>query len=145
MPTVDKIPPMHLCNAFTLRRAARVVTQVYERHLSQAGVTSAQFSILTALKFTPGMTMTALAQTMGMERTTLVRALKPLQRDGLVLTQAKSAGSRQLQLSLSADGYRKFDEGLRHWRNAQQAFEAHVGEKRAKALREELLEVADMT
>jgi dihydroxy-acid dehydratase len=34
------------CNCFALRQAARHVTQIYERHLGQVGLTAAQFTIL---------------------------------------------------------------------------------------------------
>ena len=72
------------CNCFAIRQAARFVSQLYERHVSQAGVTAAQFTLLAAIHRRPGVTMVELADAMVMERTTLVRALKPLQRDGLV-------------------------------------------------------------
>src|SRR5471032_1857726 len=69
------------CNCFAIRQAARFVSQLYERHVSQAGVTAAQFTLLAAIHRRPGVTMAELADAMVMERTTLVRALKPLQHD----------------------------------------------------------------
>jgi DNA-binding MarR family transcriptional regulator len=136
--------PMHHCNAFAVRRAARIVTQFYERHMSLAGVTSAQFSIVSALRHEPGMTTSALAEALGMERTTLVRALKPLQRDGLVVFTAQATQSRSLSLALSAKGGRKYDQALPHWLAAQREFEARVGKERAKTLREEWLDIGEL-
>ena len=73
------------CNCFALRQASRFVTQLYERHLSPAGLTAAQFTILSRLSRAPGATAAELADDLVMDRTTVVRALKPLQRDALVV------------------------------------------------------------
>src|SRR3954447_4935417 len=66
------------CNCFALRQAARRVTQIYERHLGAVGLTAAQFTILAKLARKPRLPMADLADAMVMERTTLVRAMKPL-------------------------------------------------------------------
>ena len=92
------------CNCFAIRQAARFVSQLYERHVSQAGVTAAQFTLLAAIHRRPGVTMAELADAMVMERTTLVRALKPLQRDGLVTAAQQDASTRAVALSLSDAG-----------------------------------------
>ncbi len=142
---MDAKLPMHHCNAFTLRRAARAITQLYERHIAQSGLTSSQFSIISAVRNDPGMSMVALAEIMGMDRTTLVRALKPLQRDGLVAAAATLKGSRQLALTLSTEGMARYDGALPYWLAAQREFEARVGTDRARKLREELLEIGSLS
>jgi hypothetical protein len=82
------------CNCFAIRQAARFVSQLYERHVSQAGVTAAQFTLLAAISKNPGVTMAELADAMVMDRTTLLRALKPMQRDALVSSAPQDASSR---------------------------------------------------
>ncbi len=126
------------CNCFALRQAARYVTQIYERHLAQVGMTAAQFTIMAKLARKPDSTMLELADAMVMDRTTLVRALKPLQRDGYVLAQPSKQDSRTLVLSLSDSGEQIFDQAVIAWRNAQDEFEKKFGRARAKALRAEL-------
>ncbi|MGA7817148.1 MarR family winged helix-turn-helix transcriptional regulator, partial [Caballeronia sp.] len=59
-------------DCFAIRQAARHISQLYERHLSEVGITPTQFSIVSALDTTPDMTMAELAEAMVMERTTLV-------------------------------------------------------------------------
>jgi DNA-binding MarR family transcriptional regulator len=134
------VSSLDLCNCFTVRQAARRITRLYEKHLAPAQLTSAQFSILAALGEQPQMTMSSLAAVMGMDRTTLLRAIKPLQRDQLLLSQRGSEDPRQLLLSLSAAGRRKLEAAMRLWEGAQAEFEAQVGPARAARMRRDLLQ-----
>jgi DNA-binding MarR family transcriptional regulator len=126
------------CNCFALRQAARFVTQLYERHLSPAGVTAAQFTILSRLANRPDATAAELSDDLVMDRTTLVRALKPLQRDALVLTATSAHDTRVLVYRLSASGMRRFEKAYALWQAAQSEFEQFLKRDRAKALRAEL-------
>jgi DNA-binding MarR family transcriptional regulator len=126
------------CNCFALRQAARFVTQLYERHLDPIGITPAQFSILIKLARRPNLTMVELSESMVMDRTTLVRALKPLQRLGLLKTDAAEHDSRARIFSLSEQGEQTLEQAVVAWRVAQKEFESKFGESRAKALRGEL-------
>jgi DNA-binding MarR family transcriptional regulator len=127
------------CNCFALRQAARFVTQLYERHLSQAGVTAAQFTILSRLARHPDATAAELSNDLVMDRTTLVRALKPLQRDALVLAAASDYDTRVLVYRLSASGQRRYEKAYALWQQAQTEFEQqYLKRDRAKALRAEL-------
>ncbi|MBB5411483.1 MULTISPECIES: MarR family winged helix-turn-helix transcriptional regulator [Paraburkholderia] len=129
------------CNCFALRQAARHVTQMYERHLGSVGLTAAQFTILAKLARTPNLPMAELADAMVMERTTLVRAMKPLQRDGLVLAEAADHDNRTLLFSLTEKGETTFDQASVAWRAAQDEFEKKFGRARAKTLRTELFSI----
>jgi DNA-binding MarR family transcriptional regulator len=126
------------CNCFALRQAARFVTQLYERHLSQVGVTAAQFTILSRLSNRPDASAAELADDLVMDRTTLVRALKPLQRDALVVAKASEQDTRMLVYRLSANGQRRYERAHALWQDAQAEFEQHLKRDRAKALRAEL-------
>jgi DNA-binding MarR family transcriptional regulator len=129
------------CNCFALRQAARHVTQIYERHLGAVGLTAAQFTILAKLARTPNLAIMDLADAMVMERTTLVRAMKPLQRDGLVVSEAAEHDGRTFLFSLTEQGEKTFDEAALAWRAAQEEFEQKFGHARAKALRAELFNI----
>ena len=126
------------CNCFALRQASRFVTQLYERHLSPVGLTAAQFTILSRLARAPGATAAELADELVMDRTTVVRALKPLQRDALVVAAAAPQDTRMLTFCLSAAGQRRFEKAHALWLDAQAEFEQHLKHDRAKALRAEL-------
>ncbi|WP_179401318.1 MarR family winged helix-turn-helix transcriptional regulator [Burkholderia guangdongensis] len=126
------------CNCFALRQAARFATQIYERHLSAVGVTPAQFSILARLSRQRDVLMSDLADAMVMDRTTLLRALKPLQRDGLVEAAPSESDARAHSLNLTKEGQRIFGKAKIAWKAAQDEFESTFGRTRSKALRGEL-------
>lgn len=136
---------LELCNCFAVRQAARYLTKLYERHLSGAQLTSAQFTILAALEEAGELTMTELAKLMVMDRTTLVRAMKPLQQEALIVSQPSVADTRRLIFSLSAAGVKRLKKGFALWSNAQQEFEAEIGPGEAARLRRELLDLAKPT
>lgn len=121
------------------------MTRLYEHHLAAAQLTSAQFSILGALGESGSMTMTDLAEALVMDRTTLLRAMKPLQREDLLKSTSSSTDPRQLVFSLSPAGLRKLKQALPLWNKAQEEFEAEMGAKEAARLRRSLLALARST
>lgn len=131
------------CNCFAVRQAARQVTRLYESHLAGAGLTSAQFSILGALGEGGPMTMADLASALVMDRTTLLRAMKPLQREDLLKSSSSAADPRQLVFALSSAGERRLKEALPLWAKAQEEFEADIGPREAARLRHSLLTLAN--
>jgi DNA-binding MarR family transcriptional regulator len=88
------------------------------------------------------MTMMELAGALVMDRTTLLRAMKPLQREDLLKSSAGTADPRQLVFSLSATGQRRLEEALPLWSKAQEEFEAEIGPREAARLRRSLLTLA---
>ncbi|MBO0755461.1 MAG: winged helix-turn-helix transcriptional regulator [Bradyrhizobiaceae bacterium] len=133
---------LSLCNCFAVRQAARQVTKIYERHLAGAQLTSAQYSILAALGEAGRMTMVELARVLVMDRTTLLRAMKPLQREDLLKNASSDADPRQLVFSLSSTGKRKLKQALPLWTKAQEEFESGMGAREAARLRGALLALA---
>jgi DNA-binding MarR family transcriptional regulator len=103
-------------------------------------MSSSQFSVMSLIEANPGIRIVDLAKTMVMERTTLVRALKPLQIAGWVV--GENAGARgAAELSLSVVGNEKFSNALPYWEAAQREYEGQVGEDRATLLRNTALDI----
>jgi DNA-binding MarR family transcriptional regulator len=142
---MNPTPALTSCNCFAVRQAARHVTRLYERHLADAELTSAQFSILGALHEGGPMTMADLASVLVMDRTTLLRAMKPLQREDFLNNTSSPADPRQLVFALSPAGERKLKQALPLWNKAQEEFEAAVGPREAARLRRSLLALAKST
>jgi DNA-binding MarR family transcriptional regulator len=115
---------------------------MYEKHLSEAGLTSAQFSILGYLSQDEEVTMQRLATALVMDRTTLLRAMQPLQRDDLIRSRQGSADPRQLVFSLTPAGERKLNKAVPLWQKAQEEFETEIGSRHAAQIRRALLELA---
>ncbi len=133
------------CNCFAVRQAARHITKLYERHLADAHLTSAQFSILVALHEGGRMTMADLARVLVMDRTTLLRAMKPLQREDLLKSSSSDEDPRQLVFALSPPGERRHKQALPLWAKAQEELEAEVGPREAGQLRRSLLALVKST
>jgi DNA-binding MarR family transcriptional regulator len=121
------------CYCLASRRGARFLTRLYEHRLAPSGLTSSQFSILSLLDYQPGMTVVGLANRMEMERTTLVRTLKPMKEAGLVAEGAEKQG-RAVTLHMTKAGARKLAEGRPYWEAAQREFEDKVGPNDASQL-----------
>ncbi len=127
------------CHCFAARQLARHVSKIYERHLAPVGLSSTQMTLLSFLRDLPDTTIKDLAARMVMDRTTLLRAAKPLQRDGLILGAPKAGLPRQIAFSLTPLGVSKLDQALPLWLAAQQEHEARVGPEVAARLRREFL------
>lgn len=130
-----------LCHCLAARRHARQLTRLYDRHLAAADLTISQFSLLAIVEERPNILIAELAEAMVMERTTLVRAIKPLQNDGYLLSEVQGPRST-IQLSLSEQGYAKIREAEVFWKEAQSEWERQVGAEQASAIRHALLEQA---
>jgi DNA-binding MarR family transcriptional regulator len=107
------------CAAGTLRRATRSVTRLYDAHLSRAGLTTTQFSILRTLQRNGGsMPLADLSADLVFERTSLYRVLAPLRRAGLV-TVGPAADRRAKDVALTRRAHRRIASAMPHWISAQ--------------------------
>ncbi len=121
------------CVCFNLRRAARVMTQFFNAEMRRQGVRSTQATVLSALQSTGVATMADLSEILGMERTTLLRNLRPLQRDGLVAIEGGGHGG-PVELSLTTKGRKQLEKLTPVWESAQHAAVKVLGEERWTAL-----------
>lgn len=74
------------CLVLNTRMAARAITRRADRKLRPFGVTAAQFTILTSLQSRPGLSVTEMAESIAMDRTTLSRNLDLLETKGVVVS-----------------------------------------------------------
>ena len=81
--------------------------------------------------------MAELSDWLGMDRTTLVRNLRPLQRDGLVEADGGGRGNR-VELAITAKGRRQIEKITPAWKAAQCAVVKTLGEKRWSAILSDL-------
>ncbi len=129
-----------LCYALAARKTARHLSRLYDSHLTPTGLSVSQFSILAVLETDRRLKITELAEKLIMERTSLVRALKPLQSSGWVVAR-RPGGRRSFDVMLSPLGLEKVAEAMPLWKSAQAAFEVEVGRDRAIRLRDETREL----
>jgi DNA-binding MarR family transcriptional regulator len=136
----DPPPQAVLCHCTALRRGARQVTQFYDRHLAPSGLRTSQYAMLVGLRRLGPISINAFADAMALDRTTMGRALKPLERDGL-LAIGPGPNGRTRALRLTEAGSRRIDEAEPLWRVAQAGFEARYGAEAAADLRSALARV----
>jgi len=105
------------------------VTQFYDAEMRRHGIRPTQGSILLALQAKDNWTMADLSDWLGMDRTTLVRNLKPLQRDGFVTTTGGGRGNL-VELTLTAKGRKQIAKLTPAWKSAQRAAVKTLGKKR---------------
>ena len=137
----EKLPRPEECNCFAVRSAARHVSQYYDRYLAATGLRTTQFSILAKLKRLGPLTINELARQMVMDRTTLGRNIKPLERDGLVSIEPAQSDRRAKELRLTKTGEKQLEAGFEAWSRAQTGFESTFGPKHAAELRRVLRNV----
>jgi DNA-binding MarR family transcriptional regulator len=130
-----------ICNCLSVRQAARQITQIYERHLAADGVTVTQYSILAKLARLGPMSVGDLAALMVMDRTTLTRGLRPLERDGFIVVGDGPDG-RTRRIELTAMGNVKQRTAFARWRDAQNEFETQFGRTSAAELRATMHRIA---
>jgi DNA-binding MarR family transcriptional regulator len=137
----EKLPRPEECNCFAIRSAARHVSQYYDRYLAATGLRTTQFSILAKLKRLGPLTINELARQMVMDRTTLGRNIKPLERDGLVSIEPAQSDRRAKELCLTKSGEKQLVVAFEAWSRAQAGFESNFGPKHAAELRRVLRNV----
>lgn len=124
------------CNCFASRKAARLITKLYEDHLASAGVTSSQFALLAHLDEAGQASIRELVDALAMERTSIVRALQPLERDGLALQAPDRDDARRNVVRLTAAGRKRLQQAIPLWQAAQAEFERRFGSGLAQQMRE---------
>jgi DNA-binding MarR family transcriptional regulator len=137
MPKKLDLSAIENCVCFNLRWVTRAVTQFYDSEMRRHGIRPTQGTILLALNARESWSMAELSDWLGMDRTTLVRNLRPLQRDGLAKALGGGRGGR-VEVSITAKGQKKIKESLPAWRSAQSAAVKTLGEQRWSAILSDL-------
>lgn len=114
------------CHCLAARRRAREISRLYDEQLRPHGLRSTQFSVLVALEVGRGAPLSVLADTLGLDRTTLTRSAALMRRKGWI-APAKSDDARERRFTLTAAGRRKLDQAYPAWQRAQrQTAHRHV-------------------
>jgi DNA-binding MarR family transcriptional regulator len=132
---------MENCVCFNLRWVTRAVTQFFDAEIRRHGIRPTQTPILGALQARSGLGMAELSDWLGMERTTLVRNLRPLQRDGLVRITGGGRGGK-VELAITEKGRRALAKMLPAWRAAQEKVVETLGAQRWSAIITDLEQAA---
>jgi DNA-binding MarR family transcriptional regulator len=128
------------CLCLHLQRAARVLARRFDEALRPLGLRSGQFSLLMSLNRATPARPAEVAALLAMDRTTLIAALKPLQRRGLVRVMVESADRRGRRLALTPAGRALLAAAVPVWRSIHAATERRLA--RVDELRADLAAIA---
>lgn len=112
------------CLCLHVQRAARAVARRFDDALRPIGLTNGQFSLMMSLNRPEAPDMGAVASLLGMNRTTLTAALKPLQRRRLLKITVDPADRRSRVMTLTPKGRRLLTRAVPVWRRTHVAVEA---------------------
>jgi len=117
------------CACFNVRKSARVITKHYDDALQSLELKPTQFTILAVLSSVDTITVTDLADYMILDRTTLTRNLRPLEKQGMIKTGA-GEDRRTRMISLSKKGLNKLEMAIPLWKQAQKDITKYMGSNR---------------
>ena len=125
------LPQMLLdtCMCHKARMAARVVTRAYDDALRPTGLRATQVSVLAAVGARGALSIKSLADALHMERSTLTRNLRPLEKRGYV-ELAPERRYRSRVLTLTSAGRAALVTALPLWEGAQRKLKGRVGQHR---------------
>jgi DNA-binding MarR family transcriptional regulator len=121
------------CTNFKLRQLVRRVSQLYDAEVSQAGLKTTQYSLLSSVLHHGPIRPGDLAAAMTMDASTLTRNLKPLITAGW-LEVAPGDDGRSRRVSITAAGRDKRAEAQRHWKAAQDRLNQLLGMETVRSL-----------
>lgn len=125
------------CACFNLRRAARAITQEYDRAVAPLGLRATQVTLLVAVAQANGVPAGRLADFLGMDKTTLSRNLAPLRRAKLV-APATGEDRRTRGMALTPKGVELLARAIPVWEGAQHRMLQRIGTKGWASLRQDL-------
>ncbi|CAN7393367.1 MarR family winged helix-turn-helix transcriptional regulator [Variovorax paradoxus] len=121
------------CTSFKVRQLMRRLSQHYDAEVSQSGLKTTQYSLLSNLKRLGPVRPVDFAADLRMTASTLSRNLQPLIAAGWI-EQSAGADARSRLVTLTPAGEAKWREAQLHWKAAQQKLNALLGVQRVLAL-----------
>lgn len=120
--------PQDPCLCIRMRRAAQRMTDYYDKTLLPSGISVNQYSLLINIARLGECGTGELAEKVGLEKSTLVRTLKPLLSADLI-ADASADESRKRRLSLTSKGEYTLQKAIPLWQQAQSKFKQQLGEE----------------
>ncbi len=127
---------MSNCYCATLRAATRKISAVYDDALAPAGINVGQYSLLRCVQRRDSLSLSDLGHDLELDRTTISRNVRVLQKDGLVTMMRGAADKREALVALSPRGEACLAIAIPLWNECQRAMESRLGSIKVTALQE---------
>lgn len=108
--------------------ADRTIVRDYDEALRPSGLRITQFTLLVAIGYGAPGSISELADWLAMERTTLTRNIKLLEKEGLVTTCA-GVHHRSRVTKLTEHGRAKLEEAYPLWQAVQADYQRELGDE----------------
>jgi DNA-binding MarR family transcriptional regulator len=115
------------CNCLAIRRAARGLARHYDEAFRPLDLNNGQFSMLAAIAGLQPAGIQRIGEVLGMDRTTVTAALKPLERRGLVEVGVAEDDGRGRAVRLTDAGTRLLEQAIPLWQATQRAVVGAIG------------------
>lgn len=114
------------CACLNARKAARLLSQLYDAALRPIGLRSTQLPLLATIGLRGSLSLTELAELVVIDRTTLTRSLLLLEQHGWVRSTA-GPDQRMRELSLTPRGREVLRRAIPLWQKAQSLVITQLG------------------
>ncbi len=121
------------CVGARVRMLNRALTQVYDEELRPLGLKFSQMNILTAVTLTGPVQPRDIAEALCIEKSTLSRNLRVMEKNGWIESTPGETGRDQLLESTPA-GVRLLEEARPAWRRAQSRVRTMLGDEAIDSL-----------
>ncbi len=123
------------CHCILLRKASRKVSSYYDEALAPLGVNIGQFSLLRNVNRLAPVSLTDLASRVELDRSTVGRNAKVLERMGMVAI-GHGEDQREAVLTVTEVGRAILTQGAPLWDGVQEDIEARLGPDKTRQLQE---------
>lgn len=124
-----------------LRSATRRIGSIYDRALAPLGINIAQYSLLRTIQRRQPVSLTELARSAELDRSTIGRNVRVLERLGLVAMEQGEDDHREAAVQLTARGVETLEKAGPLWEDCQRNIETQLGPVKVTALQEILRSV----
>jgi DNA-binding MarR family transcriptional regulator len=128
------------CPALQVRAASRMLARLYDEALRDIGLEMSQLPVLAAVAISGerGFKVTELARALVMDRTSVTRAIRPLEKQGLLRVARSPGDARSKIIVLTRAGERILRDAYPRWQRTTRRVRQVLGGARVDAMRDEL-------
>lgn len=123
-----------ICLCTGLRQAAHAMTEIYDEALAPSGLKITMFRVIRRLSEAGTPTISELARIVGLDRSSLGRNLKVLEREQLIAFVG-GTDERSKVVQLTAKGRKALATALPLWLAVQKRMKTKIGEEKDAVLR----------
>jgi len=129
---------IQFCACANLRKAARQITQAYEKQMQSTGLKVTQYYMLVNIVRHKEISVSELGEMMLLDQTTITRNVNLLKKSGYVNMTIDKNDSRTKSISITSSGLAKLEEATPIWLQLQGKVENGIGKKKYNDLLETL-------